>query len=56
MSATKLPGGSPVTRRVLLGVVGAVVIGGLVLAVAVAAGLTNSPGPLVAATSSPTPD
>ena len=56
MSATKLPGGSPVTRRVLLGVVGAVVIGGLVLGVAVAAGLTNSPGPLVAATSSPTPD
>jgi hypothetical protein len=56
LSATKLPGGSPVTRRVLLGVVGAVVVGGLVIAVAVAAGLTNGPGPLVAATSSPTPD
>ena len=56
MSTTNLPGGSPVMRRVLLGVVGAVLLGGLLLAVAIAAGLTSSPGPLVAATSSPTPD
>jgi hypothetical protein len=38
-----------------VGIVGTLVIGGVVLAVAVAAGLTNGPGPLVAATSSPTP-
>lgn len=43
-------------RRVLLGMVGAMLIGGLVLIGAFAAGLTGNPGPLVAATSSPTPD